>query len=241
MSAHEPVKILLVDDNPGKLLSYEVMLSELGENLIKAGSAHEAMEQLLKREIAVVLIDVSMPEMDGFQLAAMLRDHPRFENTAIIFVSALLMDDLDRLHGFKLGAVDYITVPVAPALLRAKVKVVAELYRKTRQLKQLNEQLEQRVAERTAALAEALRRSSLASVAGRMGAWHFDAENNRVTYSDELLALIGIDKSEFAGTIEAVEAFTHPADIERRRHDRAASLAEGDWHEHDFRIIRPDG
>jgi PleD family two-component response regulator len=141
MSAHDPVNILLVDDHPAKLLSYEVMLSELGENLIKASSAREAMELLLKRDIAVVLSDVSMPEMDGFDLADMLREHPRFENTAIIFVSALHLDDLDRLRGFKLGAVDYITVPVAPELLRAKVKVVAELYRKTRQLKQLNEEL----------------------------------------------------------------------------------------------------
>jgi CheY-like chemotaxis protein len=106
LSAHDPVNILLVDDQPAKLLSYEVMLSELGENLIKAGSAREAMEQLLKREIAVVLTDVSMPEMDGFDLAAMIREHPRFENTAIIFVSAIQLADLDRLRGFNLGAID---------------------------------------------------------------------------------------------------------------------------------------
>jgi DNA-binding response OmpR family regulator len=97
-------------------------VARLLDNLIKAGSAREALEHLLKSEIAVVLTDVSMPDLDGFQLAAMLREHPRFENTAIIFVSAIQLADLDRLRGFNLGAIDYITVPVAPALLRAKVK-----------------------------------------------------------------------------------------------------------------------
>jgi signal transduction histidine kinase len=153
MSTHEPVNILLVDDQPAKLLSYDVILSELGENLIKAGSGKEALEQLLKRDIAVVLVDVCMPDLDGFELAALMREHPRFESTAIIFVSAVHLTDVDRLRGYKSGAVDYIPVPVVPELLRAKVKVFAELYRKTRQLEQLNAELEQRVAERTKELA----------------------------------------------------------------------------------------
>jgi signal transduction histidine kinase len=149
MSGHEPVNILLVDDQPAKLLSYEVILSELGENLIKAGSAREALGQLLKTDIAVVLVDVCMPDLDGFELAAMIREHPRYQNTAIIFVSAVHLTDGDYLRGYKSGAVDYIPVPVVPELLKAKVKVFAELYRKTRQLEQLNAELERRVAERT--------------------------------------------------------------------------------------------
>jgi signal transduction histidine kinase len=151
----EKVNILLVDDQPAKLLSYEAILGQLGENLIKAGSAAEALECLLKRNIAVILIDVCMPELDGFQLATMIRDHPRFRSTAIIFVSAIQVTDLDRLRGYELGAVDYVPVPVIPELLRAKVKVFAELYRKTRQLERLNAELETRVAERTAELAQA--------------------------------------------------------------------------------------
>jgi signal transduction histidine kinase len=155
VSDQEKADILLVDDQPAKLLSYEAILAELGENLIKAGSATEAFEQLLKRQIAVVLIDVCMPDLDGFQLAAMIREHPRFRTTAIIFVSAIQVTDLDLLRGYELGAVDYVPVPVVPEVLRAKVKVFAELYRKTRQLEQLNTELEMRVAERTAELARA--------------------------------------------------------------------------------------
>ena len=155
MGGEEKVNILLVDDQPGKLLGYEVILSELGENLIKAGSANEALEQLLKNDVAVVLIDVCMPDLDGFELAAMIREHPRFQKMAIIFVSAIQVTDFDLLRGYAAGAVDYVPVPVVPDLLRAKVRVFAELYRKTRQLETLNAELERRVAERTAELAQA--------------------------------------------------------------------------------------
>src|SRR3981081_2995845 len=145
----DKVNILMVDDQPAKLLSYEVMLAELNENLIKANSAKEALDLLLKNDVAVVLMDVSMPDIDGFELANMIRQHPRFQKTAIIFISAVHLTDLDRLRGYKQGAVDYISVPVVPELLRAKVSVFSELHRKTRQLQHLNRELEQRVEERT--------------------------------------------------------------------------------------------
>jgi signal transduction histidine kinase len=146
------VNVLLVDDQPAKLLSYEVMLAGLGENLIKVSSGREALACLLRTEVAVILVDVVMPELDGFELAAMIREHPRFQETAIIFVSAIAMTDLDRVKGYESGAVDYVPVPVVPEVLRAKVRVFADLYRKTRQLAHLNAELEERVADRTAAL-----------------------------------------------------------------------------------------
>jgi signal transduction histidine kinase len=144
MGAREKVNILMVDDQPGKLLSYEVILGELGENLIKANSGKEALECLLKRDIAVVLMDVSMPEIDGFEVAEMIRQHPRFQKTAIIFISAVHLTDLDQLRGYERGAVDYISVPIIPELLRAKVSVFAELHRRARQLESMNEELERR-------------------------------------------------------------------------------------------------
>ncbi len=146
------VNILLVDDQPGKLLSYEAILSELGENLITASSGREALEHLLKTDITVVLMDVSMPELDGFELAEIIRGHPRYQKTAIIFVSAVHLTDLDRLKGYASGAVDYVSVPIVPELLRAKVSVFTELYRKTRESERLTRELEQRVADRTAEL-----------------------------------------------------------------------------------------
>ena len=184
---HDKVNILLVDDQPAKLLSYEAILRELGENLIKAASAREALEQLLKQDIAVILVDVCMPELDGFQLAAMIREHPRFQQTAIIFISAIHLTDVDRLRGYEMGAVDYVPVPVVPEVLRAKVRVFAELYRKTRQLEQLNRELEQRVAERTAELEastarllQSEQRRSLALAAGQMGSWEWDPRQRRL-------------------------------------------------------------
>jgi signal transduction histidine kinase len=135
------ITILLVDDNPAKLLTYEAMLGELGENLIKANSGMEAFEHLLKTEIAVIVMDVSMPGMDGFETAQMIHQHPRFHDLAIIFVSGILVSDLDRLKGYQHGAVDYVSVPVVPELLRAKVKVFADLYRKNRQLEMLNQRI----------------------------------------------------------------------------------------------------
>jgi signal transduction histidine kinase len=141
MTTREKVNILMVDDQPAKLLSYEVILNELGENLIKANSGREALEYLLKEDVAVVLMDVSMPEIDGFELADMIRQHPRFQKTAIIFISGVHLTDLDRLKGYERGAVDYISVPVNPELLRAKVSVFADLHRKTHQLEVLNREL----------------------------------------------------------------------------------------------------
>ena len=110
----------MVDDQPAKLLTYEAILSGLGENLIKASSGRAALDHLLKTNIAVVLMDVCMPDADGFELASMIRQHPRFKRTAVILISAIHMTDLDRLKGYEAGAVDYIPVPVIPEILRAK-------------------------------------------------------------------------------------------------------------------------
>ena len=141
MGKNDKVSILMVDDQPAKLLSYEAILRDLGENLIKASSGREALEHLLKNDIALVLMDVSMPELDGFELAEIIRQHPRFQKTAILFISAVHLTDIDRIKGYQRGAVDYISVPVVPELLKAKVSVFTELHRKTQQLEALNREL----------------------------------------------------------------------------------------------------
>ena len=149
MAAEERVNILMVDDEPAKLLSYEVILAGLGENLIRATSARSALNILLNTDVAVVLMDISMPEMDGFELADIIRQHPRFRKTAIIFITGVHLTDSDRIQGYRSGGVDYISVPVVPEVLRAKVGIFAELHRKTHQLEELNRNLEELVHART--------------------------------------------------------------------------------------------
>ena len=199
MEQDDKVNILLVDDQPAKLLSYEVVLRDLDENLIQASSATEALEILLKNDVAVVLVDVCMPDLDGFELAAMIRDHPRFQRTAIIFISAIHLTDTDYLRGYEMGGVDYVPVPVVPELLRAKVKVFAELYRKTRQLEQLNRELEKRVAERTAELEasaarlqESEQQLRLATEAAEIGLWDVDIVADALYWPPRVKAMFGI-------------------------------------------------
>lgn len=245
--AMDKVNILLVDDQPAKLLSYEVILDELGENLIKANSPHEALGVLLKTDVAVVLIDVVMPQIDGFQLAAMIREHPRFQKLAIIFVSGVQIADTDHLRGYEIGAVDYVTVPVVPEVLRAKVKVFIELYRKTRQLEVLNAELEQRVAARTAELeaqAERLQaseeRRSIALSAGDMGSWEADLATGRIEWDDGPYRIFDVDPATFQPTIEQVEAMMHPDD--REKNSVAAIVSAGRTRfQVEFRIVRPNG
>ena len=140
-TADKRVNILLVDDQPARLLSYQTILEELGQNLITARSGVEALERLMKDEFALVLLDVSMPGMDGFETAAMIHDHPRFERTPIIFVTGVHITEFDRLKGYKLGAVDYVSIPIVPEILRSKVAVLVELHVQRLKLQELNETL----------------------------------------------------------------------------------------------------
>ena len=136
-----PVNILLVDDQPGRLLTYRAILEPLGERLVEARSGMEALQRLMDEEFALILLDVNMPGMDGFETASMIHQHPRFEKTPIIFVTAVNVTDMDRLRGYKLGAVDYVMVHVIPEILRSKVVVLVELFRKRRELQRANRQL----------------------------------------------------------------------------------------------------
>ena len=216
----EKVNVLLVDDQPDKLLAYEVILGELDENLVKTSSAREALQFLLKNDVAVVLIDVCMPELDGFQLAAMIREHPRFRKTAIIFISAIHLTDVDRLRGYEMGAVDYVPVPVVPEVLRAKVRVFAELFRKTRELEQLNATLERHVAERTAELeasnarlSESEQQLRLATDAAEIGLWDVDNVTDTLFWPPRVKAMFGISPDVPVSMTDFYEGL-HPDDKE---------------------------
>ncbi len=249
MEQDDKVNILLVDDQPAKLLSYEVVLRDLDENLIQASSATEALEILLKNDVAVVLVDVCMPDLDGFELAAMIRDHPRFQRTAIIFISAIHLTDTDYLRGYEMGGVDYVPVPVVPELLRAKVKVFAELYRKSRQLEALNLQLETRVRERTIELESAAerlkeseRRRNLALAAGQMGSWDWDLVKGDWMWDEGHCRIFGVDPDVFVPSVDAVRPLVVGDDFARLEQMVADFRAgTGNAFQMEFRITRPDG
>jgi len=140
---HSYPAILMVDDQPARLLTYESILTGLPIQCIRALSGNEALQQLLKREFAVILLDVSMPEMDGFELARLIREHPRMERTPIIFITGVHVSELDQLRGYEVGAIDYIAVPVVPEILRSKIALLVELYQRREELKKLNAELAQ--------------------------------------------------------------------------------------------------
>jgi PAS domain S-box-containing protein len=189
-----------------------------------------------------------MPELDGFELAAMIREHPRFQKTAMIFISAIQVSDIDRLRGYEMGAVDYVPVPVVPEVLRAKIKVFAELYRKTRQLERLNVELEDRVRARTAELEESNaklleseQRRSLAIAAGKMGSWDWDWLSGDWMWDEGQYQILGIDPKSFELTPANIQALLHPDDV-HELHEAWASFARGaKSYEAEFRIIRPNG
>jgi len=169
MGIADKINILIVDDLPEKLLVIESVLEELGENLIMADSGPEALRRVLEQDFAVILLDVNMPGMDGFEAASFIRNRRKSAHTPIIFITAFA-DEMHTTQGYSLGAVDYILSPVVPEILRTKVKVFVDLYRMTQQVKQ---QAEERVAlaheQAARAIAEeATRRSTFLAEASKV-------------------------------------------------------------------------
>ena len=134
--------VLLVDDQPARLLTYESVLEGVGVNCVRAQSGREALDKLLKQSFAVILLDVVMPEMDGFETANLIRQHPRFEHTPIIFVTGMATTEIHQLRMYEAGAIDYIQVPLVPEILRSKVALLVELYKRRTELERLNRELE---------------------------------------------------------------------------------------------------
>lgn len=243
----EPVNILLVDDQPGKLLTYEAILDGLDATLIKATTAEEALTALLKTDIAVILMDVCMPDLDGFELAAMIRNHPRHEKTAVIFISAVRLETDDLLKGYRTGAVDYVSVPVVPEILKAKVQIFVELYRKTRQLDALNAELEERVKQRAeqleashAALQESAERLRLAGEAAKLATFEYDAVTQMLRWSTNISDVLHRDVPEHQ-SFEDFLSFVHDDDREMvRNYVRTANYADS-IAELEFRVTSARG
>ncbi len=205
-AAQSPVNILLVDDQPGRLLTYRTILEPLAERLVEASSGEQALKRLMEDDFAVILLDVNMPGMDGFETAALIHQHPRFEQTPIIFVTAVNVGDMDRLRGYKLGAVDYVSVPVIPEIMRTKVAVLAELHRKRRELQLANE----RLAAANVSLQEEKQRE-------------LERLNASLVATNEALALRNMElRNEVSDRMQAEERLR---DADRRKDEFLATLA----------------
>ena len=205
-AAQAPVNILLVDDQPGRLLTYRTILEPLAERLVEASSGEQALKRLMEDDFAVILLDVNMPGMDGFETAALIHQHPRFDQTPIIFVTAVNVGDMDRLRGYKLGAVDYVSVPVIPEIMRTKVAVLAELHRKRRELQLANE----RLAAANVSLQEEKQRE-------------LERLNASLVATNEALALRNMElRNEVSDRMQAEERLR---DADRRKDEFLATLA----------------
>jgi signal transduction histidine kinase len=268
-ASDEPISILLVDDEPRNLTALQSVLEDPGYRLVCAESADEALLALVVEEFALLVIDIQMPGMSGFELAQMIKQRKKTAGVPIIFLTAYYSEDRHVLEGYGSGAVDYLHKPINSTILRSKVDIFAELYRKNResaranralqievearrraeeQLLKLNDELELRVADRTAklveantALIESQRRLGLALRAGHTGVWDWNFATNRVQWSEESCAILAIQPGTFEETIESFRQLVHHDDRERVFTKLYSAIDQREIYACQFRIVRLDG
>ncbi|HEY3698540.1 MAG TPA: response regulator [Spongiibacteraceae bacterium] len=215
----EQVNILIVDDLPEKLLVFQSILEELQQNLVMVRSGREALQQLLERDFAVILLDVNMPDIDGFETARLIRQYRRTRQTPIVFITAYL-DEIQTVRGYALGAVDYIATPVVPEILRSKVKVFVDLYRMHNQLRRQAEEREAlaRAQAARAAAEQAMRRADLLAEASHILTRSLDIDTT-------IQRLLGFAVPQFS-QLGIVALFGERGEIMR------SNIA---WHDHAYR------
>jgi PAS domain S-box-containing protein len=245
----DPVNILVVDDLPEKLLVLESILAELNENVVTARSGSEALQQILRLDFAVILLDVNMPDIDGYETAAFIRNRKRSAHTPIIFITGYA-DEMHRARGYSLGAVDYILSPVVAEVLRTKVKVFVDLYRMTQEVRRSAEQRialarEQAAREAAEEMAAALRESEerfrLAAEAVTGFIYEVDVTTGGTTFSPGLTGLLGFTPEEVADAA-AWDRLIHPDDAEDVLDARAVGRGEGRvQYRSEYRVRHRDG
>jgi PAS domain S-box-containing protein len=263
----DEAKVLVVDDEPRNLDALEVMLEDLGATIIRAGSADDALLMLLQHEFAAIVLDIRMPGMDGIELARLIKQRRRLQHVPILFLTAHMVDEQDLLVGYGAGAVDYLSKPLNPAVLRSKVSGFIDLYRKSQalvrlndalqseigereraqtDLRRINQDLEARVQERTAALVRAHKgvrdneeRLRLALEVARMAAWEWNLATGRMTWSTDPEMLFGFPPGTF-GVDRRIIRVLHPDDKTRVESAIQAALTTGIY-DVQYRAVRPDG
>jgi signal transduction histidine kinase len=241
------INILLVDDEPKNLTVLETILEDPEYRMIRAVSADEALLALVAEEFALIILDIQMPGMSGFELADLIKKRKKTASVPIIFLTAYYSEDQHMLEGYETGAVDYLHKPVAPQILRSKVAVFAELHRKKLELTQLNADLERRVEERTAdltsanrALRESEQRLHLAQSVGQIGIWEWDLSAERGTWTDSAWDILDPSSRGQPMTYERWAVAIHPDDRARVIAAAKAPPPDGRYQD-EYRIITPSG
>lgn len=235
------VNILIVDDRPENRVTLAAILDQPDLNLVQAASGKEALRCLLRDEFAAILLDVNMPDMDGFETAGVIRGRPSSAHTPIIFITAY-SDEEQVYRGYSLGAVDYILTPVQPEVLRAKVAVFVDLFRKTAEIRRQSDILRELEAhEHKRQLRETNERLDLALEAGRMGAWEWDLSSHLMSWSPTLEEIFGLSAGQFSGSADELRSRLHPEDGDRVLDVMNKAAVDGREFRIEHRIVRADG
>ena len=254
-------KILLVDDSPENLIALEAVLESLGQDLVKATSGFEALRHLLDEDFAAVILDVKMPDMDGFETAQLIRSRKRSQNTPILFLTGFRNEE-HLFRGYDLGAVDFLFKPIVPEILQSKVSVFVELSKnaallrsQAQEIRTLNVDLERKVAERTAelvrdiaerkraeqALRESEQRLRVAMDAADLSLWSIDVDARTMVGSPRLLQMFGLaPTSDSILPLKRFESCLSPEDRERATAELNQALAGHSDYDSEFRVIWPD-
>jgi PAS domain S-box-containing protein len=229
--------LLLVDDREENLVALEAILEPLGQNLIRAQSGEEALRQLLVHDVAVILLDVQMPELDGFETAALIKQRPKTQAIPIIFLTAISKEEMHVFRGYSAGAVDYLFKPFEPDILRSKVAVFIELYRKTELIKQQEAMLRERQLTELARTSEQ-RYRALADAMPQI-VWTAGADGKATYYNRRWYEYTGFDPGPPDGD-EWIRVI-HADDLGATRRTREATLETGDVFEMQYRFRNADG
>ena len=266
MSASMKPSVLIVDDEPRNLDVLEAMLGGTDCTLVRAESADEALLALVKQDFAALVLDIRMPGMSGIELATLVKQRKRSQNVPILFLTAHSFDEEEVLRGYGVGAVDYLSKPVKPDILRSKIAVFVDVFRKTRALAELNDalrreaaereeaqralqvanaELESRVVERTAALSRAHQgvreneeRLRMALEVAQLAAWEWHLTSGQMRWSADPEVLFGFTKGSFGPELRIVRA-VHADDREHVEKATAAAWRTGVY-EAEYRAVRPD-
>ncbi len=255
------INILIVDDEPKNLTVLESVLDDPGYRLVRAESGESALLALVAEEFALLILDISMPGMTGFELAQTIKSRRKTALVPIIFLTAHYNDDHNALEGYANGAVDFLHKPVNAPMLRSKVAVFTALHRQGRELAaanralktevdhrklaearllELNDSLDRQIVERTEALSASQEQLLLALDAAAMGTFDSDLRHNRITWSPWLETFWGYAPGEFDGNRAAVIARVHPDDIGGLEAEVARASAEHERLAYEYRVVRPD-